>query len=60
MNKYGGRRVLCFAVLLWSLSTIVTPLAAAYLPALISARVILGLGEGLGKSLDIALNLISI
>lgn len=50
VNNYGGRRVLCFAVLLWSLSTIVTPLAAAYLPALITARVILGLGEGLGKS----------
>ncbi|KAK7025601.1 hypothetical protein SK128_025360 [Halocaridina rubra] len=49
VNKYGGRRVLCFAVLLWSLSTIITPLVAAYLPALICTRVVLGLGEGLGK-----------
>lgn len=48
VNNYGGRRVLCFAVLLWSLSTIVTPLVASYLPALIATRVILGLGEGLG------------
>lgn len=48
VNKYGGRRVLCFSVLLWSLSTIATPLAASYLPALITTRVLLGLGEGLG------------
>ncbi|KAK4315096.1 hypothetical protein Pmani_013658 [Petrolisthes manimaculis] len=47
-RKYGGRRVLCFAVTMWSLSTVVTPLAAPYLPALISTRIILGLGEGLG------------
>ncbi|CAL4060140.1 unnamed protein product, partial [Meganyctiphanes norvegica] len=47
-NKYGGRRVLCFAVLLWSLCTVITPLAASYLPALITTRVLLGLGEGLG------------
>ncbi|XP_045624954.1 uncharacterized protein [Procambarus clarkii] len=48
VNNYGGRRVLCFAVLLWSLSTAATPLAAPHLPALICTRVILGLGEGLG------------
>lgn len=48
VNSYGGRRVLCFAVLLWSLSTVLTPIAAKSLPALICARVILGLGEGLG------------
>ena len=52
-NKYGGRRVLCFAVLLWSTSTIVTPFVAWYLPAVICARVILGLGEGLGKCLKL-------
>ncbi|KAB7503536.1 Ascorbate transporter, chloroplastic [Armadillidium nasatum] len=47
-NKYGGKKVLCFAVFLWSVSTIATPLCASYLPLLITARVILGLGEGLG------------
>lgn len=51
-SKYGGRRVLCFAVLLWSLSTVVTPLAASYLPLLICTRVVLGLGEGLGEQLE--------
>lgn len=48
VNRYGGRRVLCCAVLLWSLSTIVTPFVAWYLPALIFFRVVLGVGEGLG------------
>jgi MFS family permease len=39
------------AVLLWSISTVITPLLAQSIPLLIITRVILGLGEGLGKSL---------
>ncbi|XP_043277401.1 sialin-like isoform X3 [Venturia canescens] len=36
------------AVLLWSISTAITPLLAHSIPLLIICRVILGLGEGLG------------
>ena len=45
-NKYGGRTLLGVAVVWWSVFTILTP-AAAYvsLPALIGARIALGLGE---------------
>ena len=45
-NKYGGWMLLGGAVIWWSLFTILTP-AAAYisLPALIGARIALGLGE---------------
>jgi ACS family sodium-dependent inorganic phosphate cotransporter len=45
-NRYGGKIVLGVAVLWWSLFTAVTPLAALVsLPALIAARIALGLGE---------------
>ena len=45
-NKYGGKIVLGVAVLWWSLFTMLTPPAAALsLPALIGARIALGLGE---------------
>lgn len=45
-NRYGGRLVLGVAVVWWSAFTILTPLAAMLsLPALIIARVALGLGE---------------
>ncbi|MCL4123336.1 UNVERIFIED_CONTAM: hypothetical protein GTU68_016456 [Idotea baltica] len=47
-NKYGVKKVLCFAVFLWSISTVVTPLCVSYIPLLIASRVVLGLGEGLG------------
>ncbi len=45
-NKYGGKIVLGVAVVWWSLFTILTP-PAAFLsfPALIAARIALGLGE---------------
>lgn len=46
-GRYGGRRVLGFAVLWWSLFTILTPSAAkTSLPVLIAARIGMGLGEG--------------
>ena len=44
---YGGRNVLLFAVLLWSLFTVLTPPAAyASFAILIFARFMLGIGEG--------------
>lgn len=45
-NRYGGKRVLGIAVLLWSVFTIFTPLAAAISgTVLIAARILLGAGE---------------
>jgi MFS family permease len=48
-SRFGGKAVLLFAVFLWSVSTSVTPFLATSVPALIFCRVLLGLGEGLGK-----------
>lgn len=42
--------MLMLAVLLWSISTVITPLFAQSIPLLILCRVILGLGEGLGST----------
>ena len=45
-NRYGGKVVLGVAVLWWSLFTVLTPPAALVsLPALVGARIALGLGE---------------
>lgn len=45
-NRYGGKIVLGAAVLWWSIFTMLTPPAALIsLPALIAARIALGLGE---------------
>lgn len=44
--RYGGKNVLGAAVLWWSLCTALTPIAACIsLPALVGARIALGLGE---------------
>ena len=44
---YGGKPVLLFAVLVWSLATALTPVAAgASVPVLVGVRVIMGVGEG--------------
>lgn len=48
-QKLGGKAVLFFAVSLWSLSTVITPLCADSIPILIICRLLLGLGEGLGE-----------
>jgi MFS transporter, ACS family, solute carrier family 17 (sodium-dependent inorganic phosphate cotransporter), other len=46
-DRFGGHRVLAAGVAIWSLATFVTPLAAAAtFSALLAARVLLGLGEG--------------
>ncbi|CAG0882703.1 unnamed protein product [Darwinula stevensoni] len=47
-SSFGGKKVLLFAVLLWSLTTVVTPLVASNIYVLILTRILLGLGEGLG------------
>jgi|TARA_B100002003_G_scaffold251663_1_gene296561 ACS family sodium-dependent inorganic phosphate cotransporter len=46
-NRFGGRNVFLAAVLLWSLFTILTPLAAyVSFTALVVVRLLLGVGEG--------------
>lgn len=45
-DRFGGKVVLGFGVLLWSLFTILTPPAAAFgLAALITVRILMGMGE---------------
>jgi MFS family permease len=48
-TRYGGKRVLAFAVSFWSVATLLTPFVADSYPSLIFTRVLLGLGEGLGE-----------
>ncbi len=46
-DRFGGHRVLAAGVAIWSLATFITPpAAAARFSALLAARVLLGLGEG--------------
>ena len=46
-DRFGGHRVLAAGVAVWSIATFVTPFAAAAtFSALLAARVLLGLGEG--------------
>lgn len=46
-DKYGGKVVLGFGVIWWSIATALTPLAATLgLPALLFARACMGIGEG--------------
>ena len=45
--KFGGKAVLGFGVLWWSLFTLLTPISAfTSFPVLIAARILMGLGEG--------------
>lgn len=45
-DRFGGKRVLLYAVLAWSVLTLLTPPAAALsLGVLVSARILMGLGE---------------
>ena len=48
-GRHGGRPVLAAAVLVWSLSTLLTPLAASAggLQTLLAVRFVMGLGEGM-------------
>lgn len=47
-QRYGGKRVLSFAVFLWSISMVFTPFCTRFPRLLILMRVLLGFGEGLG------------
>jgi len=45
--RFGGKAVLGFGVLWWSLFTLLTPMSAmASFPMLIAARILMGVGEG--------------
>jgi ACS family sodium-dependent inorganic phosphate cotransporter len=45
-TRFGGKRVAAVSVLVWSVFTLLTPLAAAMsIPALIGARMAMGMGE---------------
>ncbi|CAM9866683.1 unnamed protein product, partial [Phaeothamnion confervicola] len=46
-DRYGGRMVLCWALVAWSVCTLLTPAAARNPGTLLAVRVGLGLGEGL-------------
>ncbi|KAJ8680366.1 hypothetical protein QAD02_016153 [Eretmocerus hayati] len=48
VNRFSCKTVLMVAVLLWSVSTVITPLIAHSILLLVITRVVLGLGEGLG------------
>ncbi|KAA8498194.1 putative anion transporter 4, chloroplastic [Porphyridium purpureum] len=46
-SRFGGKAVLGAGVVAWSLMTFITPMAASHsLPALLVARALLGIGEG--------------
>jgi MFS transporter, ACS family, solute carrier family 17 (sodium-dependent inorganic phosphate cotransporter), other len=46
-DRLGGKAVLGFGVVWWSLATVLTPLAAqASLPVLLGMRALMGIGEG--------------
>jgi MFS family permease len=45
-KKFGGKNVLTFAVLIWSLITLITPIIASSVKLLVLSRITLGLAEG--------------
>ena len=46
-DRYGGKLVLGVGVVWWSVATALTPIAAQMgLPALLAARMLMGIGEG--------------
>lgn len=46
-DRFGGKKVLGFGVVWWSVATIITPIAArTSLPVLLMARACMGVGEG--------------
>ncbi|KAF4356984.1 hypothetical protein F8388_015960 [Cannabis sativa] len=47
VDKYGGKKVMAYGVALWSLATLLTPLAANHsTTSLLAIRVVFGLAEG--------------
>ena len=50
-SKYGGKAVLFYGVMLWSLGTLIAPWCAALgMPALLASRFLVGLGEGVAPA----------
>ncbi|KAF4392101.1 hypothetical protein F8388_004430 [Cannabis sativa] len=47
---FGGRKVLKFGVLTWSLATALVPVLAGYMPSLLLSRILVGIGEGVSPS----------
>ncbi|KAM1508208.1 hypothetical protein ACFX10_017550 [Malus domestica] len=47
---FGGRKVLEFGVLTWSLATALVPLVAGFTPGLVLSRILVGIGEGVSPS----------
>ncbi|XP_041007416.1 probable anion transporter 6, chloroplastic [Juglans microcarpa x Juglans regia] len=47
---FGGRKVLKFGVLTWSVATALVPMLAGLLPGLILSRILVGIGEGVSPS----------
>ena len=46
-DRFGGKVVLGFGVIWWSLATVLTPFAAGFgLPVMLAARACMGIGEG--------------
>jgi len=45
-DRWGGKQVLAMAASIWSIFTILTPMANGNLPLVLAARVAMGLGEG--------------
>ncbi|KAK9060695.1 hypothetical protein SSX86_021401 [Deinandra increscens subsp. villosa] len=43
---FGGRVILQFGVLVWSLATALVPLVAGFMPGLVLSRILVGIGEG--------------
>ncbi|KAI3711719.1 hypothetical protein L1987_70264 [Smallanthus sonchifolius] len=47
---FGGRVILQFGVLGWSLATTLVPLVAGFMPGLVLSRILVGIGEGVSPS----------
>ena len=54
-TKIGGKRVFAAGILVSAIGTVLTPLTAAHLPALLAARALTGLGEGVTYPAMVAL-----
>ena len=55
-SAVGGKRVLTAAVCVWSVATALTTPAAAWLPALVVSRIVVGAAEGLNYPAQVVLN----
>ncbi|KAK9706234.1 hypothetical protein RND81_07G112600 [Saponaria officinalis] len=47
---FGGRQILAFGVLTWSIATALLPSTAGYMPGLVLSRILVGIGEGVSPS----------